>query len=401
MINQKHIQALMSKGHDKDLAFQISQSDTIAYDYTNGNISSSIDEDTGFLKVSGIIARTGIQQYLGMELPKSFNLDPFTVYNVLRPASEVLKKESLDSYTNATITDNHPTEFVSVDNIKELGKGSISVVSTFKIGAIDYVKTDIIVTDKETIKNVQDGKVEISPGYTTIYKQEKGTFDGQAYDFIQTDILINHVALVDKGRCEGACKITDATNDIILSSLKKTRSLVMAKVKVGDAEFEVNDAVAGAFASMQSDLKSQDAEFEKFKKKSKEDLEEKDMENGKMAGEKESLKKENEELKKAGDVDIHALANDRAVLLAQVATQVGDTDVSKMTDSDIKVLALSKVTDMDLKDKSDEYIKGMFDTMVASKANDSINAFGEAFTKDSGTKVSARDTYIKKIEGGE
>jgi len=259
----------------------------------------------------------------------------------------------------------------------------------------------MIITDKELIENMRKGKVEISPGYSVVYKKEKGNFQGQDYDYIQTDIFINHIAIVDKGRCDGSCKITDAKKDIINPKQKQRKGVNMAKLRIGDAEVEVCDTVLNAYTSLQGQVKSLDEENENLKK----EIEEKDEEAGKKDGEIENLKKENEdmeeEVKKAGDVNIHALAAGRAILLAKVSAHIGDTDVSKMNDAEIMTLAISKVSDVDLTSKSEDYIKGMFESMVIKSdgANDSLNAFGKTIVQGGDVKVSARDTYIKKMIG--
>lgn len=52
---------------------------------------------------------------------------------------------------------------------------------------------DLLVTDKQAIKDVMNGKVEISLGYDTDYLQlEKGRAT-------QSNIVINHIALSRKG----------------------------------------------------------------------------------------------------------------------------------------------------------------------------------------------------------
>ena len=76
-----------------------------------------IDSDTGFLHVKGVVARTGIQQYYGMELGDE---DTSRLFNVYRPKEEVLNTKSLATYINATVTDEHPKDFVNTENIKEL-----------------------------------------------------------------------------------------------------------------------------------------------------------------------------------------------------------------------------------------------------------------------------------------
>ena len=48
-----------------------------------------IDEDTGFLHINGVVARTGLQPYMGAELGDMEN--PTVMFNVYRPRDEVLK----------------------------------------------------------------------------------------------------------------------------------------------------------------------------------------------------------------------------------------------------------------------------------------------------------------------
>jgi len=410
---KKEIQALQKKGHSESSALTVcscKSKDTAiqTFDYNTNDLdfTSKIDDETGFLKVSATLARTGVQQYLGMELPKEFGLDAFKIYNVFRPKEEVLKKESLDSYTNATITDNHPSEFVTVDNIGQLGKGSIASVKTFNSGGIDFIQTDMIITDKETIKKAKDGKVELSPGYSTRYEKKSGNFQGLDYDFIQTDIMINHIALVDKGRCQGACKINDSIKNVIINSKTNKERFTMSKIRIGDTEFEVCDTIAGAYANLQSKNETLDKEFKEFIKEKKEEKEENDKKDGAKDAEMEKLKKDNKDLEekekeKTGDADIHARVIDRAALFLQVASYIGDADISKMNDADIRKLAVGKVSDADLSEKSEVYIGAMYDTLIvnAKKTNDSLIALGNSLSTD--TKVTdARAAYMTKIAEG-
>ena len=130
------------------------------------NFTSKIDESTGYLEVNGTIARTGIQDYYGMELGddiiKQYDLDPMKQYGVYRPKEEVLNQDSLDTYINKSITDNHPSEFVNSKNETELGKGSVSTISTYNKDGIDYVKGKITIKDEKTIKKALAGKVDLA-----------------------------------------------------------------------------------------------------------------------------------------------------------------------------------------------------------------------------------------------
>lgn len=216
---------------------------------TFNDFSKHIDEDTGFLHINGVIARTGIQVYSNAELG-DFS-EPLKLVNVYRPREEVLKEESLQSFINAPVTDDHPMEFVTVDNIKELGKGSTASYETYNKDGIDYIKAKLVVTDKELINKVINGKMELSAGYSQNLVKEKGEFEGITYDYKQTNIKINHIALVDSARCGSECKLVFDNNSKIVdeNTIMKGKTMV---IKIGDSDFEVIDAVAEHIKSLET-----------------------------------------------------------------------------------------------------------------------------------------------------
>ena len=204
---------------------------------TFNDFTKHIDEDTGFLHINGVVARTGLQPYMGAELGNME--EPTAMFNVYRPRDEVLKEESLSTYANAPITDDHPNTFVTVDNATELIKGSVASYETYNKDGIDYIKAQIVVTDKDLINKVINGKMELSAGYSQNLVKEKGEFEGITYDYIQTNIKINHVALVDSARCGQECKLVFDSNSIIVdeNTLKGIDSMEeKEEIKTPDAE---------------------------------------------------------------------------------------------------------------------------------------------------------------------
>lgn len=204
---------------------------------TFNDFTKHIDEDTGFLHINGVVARTGLQPYMGAELGNME--EPTAMFNVYRPRDEVLKEESLSTYANAPITDDHPNTFVTVDNATELIKGSVASYETYNKDGIDYIKAQIVVTDKDLINKVINGKMELSAGYSQNLVKEKGEFEGVTYDYIQTNIKINHVALVDSARCGQECKLVFDSNSIIVdeNTLKGIDSMEeKEEIKTPDAE---------------------------------------------------------------------------------------------------------------------------------------------------------------------
>ena len=234
------VQQVMQQGHTESEAYAIcnaSLNDSFMMKDNFNDFTKFIDEDTGFLHINGVVARTGLQPYLGAELGNMEN--PTTMFNVYRPREEVLKDESLQSFINAPITDDHPIEFVTVDNINELGKGSTASYEVFNKDGIDYVKAKLVVTDKELINKVINGKMELSAGYSQNLVKEKGEFEGVTYDYKQTNIKINHIALVDSARCGQECKLVFDNNSKIVdeNTLKGINSMEnQEEIKTSDAE---------------------------------------------------------------------------------------------------------------------------------------------------------------------
>lgn len=168
--------------------------------------SQRVYTDEGFLRVPGKAARTGIQEYLACELGLK-DRDPNSIVKVYRPADEVFKDESLATYLGADVTNDHPSSLVNADTYRNT---SVGVVTSVGRQENDFVVVDMVIKHKDAIKAVESGKCELSAGYTAIYDDTPGTTpDGEAYDFRQTSIKINHVAIVDRARAGANARIFD------------------------------------------------------------------------------------------------------------------------------------------------------------------------------------------------
>lgn len=161
--------------------------------------------DEGFLKVPGRVARTGIQEYLAREL--GLDGDPNRIVRVYRPPEEVFAPDSLNTYDASDITNDHPKELVTAVTYKGVAVG---VVRGPGRQDGDFVAADLLIKDQKTINDINAGKCEISAGYTAIYDESPGsTGDGQPYDYIQREIRINHVAIVDRARAGANARVFD------------------------------------------------------------------------------------------------------------------------------------------------------------------------------------------------
>lgn len=167
--------------------------------------SSRTYTDNGFLRVKGRAARTGVYQYLASELELT-DRAPNDIVNVYRPAEEVFNTDSLSSYENVDVTNDHPTAMVDSKSYKATSVGH--VISATQDG--DFVNVDMIIKADDAIRDIESGKSQLSPGYTAVYKAEQGVAPcGTAYDFKQTGIDVNHVAIVKRGRGGDQVRIND------------------------------------------------------------------------------------------------------------------------------------------------------------------------------------------------
>lgn len=164
-------------------------------------------DSNGYLRVSSCnITKTQIRPYLGHEIPgwRDFGLEQETIYNVYCPEEEL--KKALESFNNLPLTREHIE--VDVENVpKDKIVGSLGDHVEYKK---PYVKNSLIVYDKKDIDWILSGKKkELSCGYRYTPVRQSGEFDGKHYDFVMTDIIGNHVALVREGRAGHDVMVAD------------------------------------------------------------------------------------------------------------------------------------------------------------------------------------------------
>lgn len=152
------------------------------------DISAEMTED-GFLRARANITRTGVFPY---------QLADGTIRRELRHPDDVFDAESLKSFAMLPVTLGHPDETVRPDNARKYQVGALGE-SVRRDGA--HVTSPIAVHDAAAIAAIRSGEAaEISNGYRVTLVDEKGVFEGEAYDARQTNIRGNHCALVRRGR---------------------------------------------------------------------------------------------------------------------------------------------------------------------------------------------------------
>lgn len=149
------------------------------------------------------IARIGHQVYGEHELPGMRGKDG--LLTIERDADEVFRPETIASFHGKPVTNNHPSEKVTPNNYKAHAVGVVlnprrgdGIVSDN-----NFLYADLLIHDPQAIADIRTGKREVSAGYDAEYEQ---TGDGQGRQY---DIVGNHVALVNRGRCGPLCSIGD------------------------------------------------------------------------------------------------------------------------------------------------------------------------------------------------
>lgn len=168
--------------------------------------------ENGFLRCNNVImGRIGPQQYTTQELNIQTSDGTVHVINVNRYEEDVFHPETLKSMEGKTITIGHPKtddgqiQFVSAENVDDLEVGYI--LNVRREG--DNLVGDIIINNQEAIDMIVNKDIkELSLGYDTIYER-----DGEN-ELKQTQIVVNHLALVERGRA-GNARIVDEMNQEI------------------------------------------------------------------------------------------------------------------------------------------------------------------------------------------
>lgn len=193
--------------------------------FVTSQISENIQETPeGFLVCLGVaIARTGEMIYGEGETPIETDDNGKTVIN--RSEKEVFSPETIASFEGKPITITHPTEFVSPKNWSQLAKGVLQNVRRGEGDQKNDLIADLLITDDVAINLVKAGLREVSCGYEAEYIQ---TEEGKG---IQTNIIGNHLALVEQGRAGSAYAINDHKRKGDSMTLKEKIKNIFAKAQ--------------------------------------------------------------------------------------------------------------------------------------------------------------------------
>lgn len=249
---------------------------------------NQIETPEGYLICRNVkIARIGTQKYLGQEIGEADKYDQeITVY---RLPEDVFDNRTLASFEGKPVVDDHPSIGVTVHNYSNYAKGTATKVR--RDG--DYIVADLIVTDAILIQKIKDGlKREVSCGYNCSY-------DAYSDGFKQTQIIGNHVAIVERGRAGKLVAVIDVliTEDAPVNKQQALLKLITHYAK--DHKVEDVETIAQLVDFGSETKKTEDNLFDKLSKMISKDKSAKDED--KEETKDEESEEEKKEPKKADD----------------------------------------------------------------------------------------------------
>ena len=368
-------------------------------------LSNKIDVNTGFLRSRVSICRSGIQEYLGRELGLTGD-DALKVFNVLRHPDDVTSEDSLSTYKNLVVTDDHPNEgWVNVDNIREHQRGQLSEVEIDNTQDEVHIYGMMTITDADLIEKTMRGKIEVSLGYARELVAEEGVYNGIPYQYKYTNIIANHLSVVDRGRCGATCAIVNDKKNVIILDEEQKKEGVLVKIMINGVEFEVSEEVGEAIMAERAaeEKKAEDME-EEMSKKTEELETANDKLTAKVDGLEAKIKATNDS--KMSDTDFDKMVGERASLVAFAQTIVGDAMPDSTEPMTIKKAVVEKHFNISVDGKSDAYIDARFemvqedqtshDASVKKLADDMQKEKEKVQTTNDAKATEARQAYLKR-----
>lgn len=313
----------------------------------------------GYLTVTVPITRPGVFPYQRSD---------GTIQMEAKLPEELFSDATIRSACSKPVTDDHPDELVTLDNFARYAKGlshTDARVQDFKL----YVSMTI--TDKALIEKIRNGKREISIGFLSDIVAESGEYAGQRYEYVQRNIEINHIAIVDKGRAGPEVSIRGDSSAWQIE-IEKGGDNQMATFKIDGKEYEIDSAVKAHIEALQAKLDAAEMKVKEF-----------DALQGRFDATEAKLKAVEKELEEAKKNQLSADELDKKVkerveLITSAAKFLGDSfDFAGKTDREIKEAVIQKMKpDFKGDGKSDEYINAFFDATVESAKTNGFSSTG-------------------------
>ena len=348
----------------------------------------------GYLAGRAVVTKVGVFPYL--EPDGSTRLE-------FKPPEEAFAQASLDSMRLKPVTNGHPPELVTAQNVN-----TYSVGSTGESVSVEgeNVAVSFTVYQADAISAIKAGRQELSLGYLTDVVEEQGAWQGQPYTHVQKNIRYNHLALVDVARVGSIARINmDGAQSVECGNGVIRDDEELIPVEKALKNLRLNGIDYRADAEVVHELEKaheQVAAHEAAAKEAKASAEA-------LSGQVDELKAELEGVKEAhNDAAIDALVKERVALLAAAKRVVNVDGMEGKSARSIKEAALlAKHPTLELGGKSDEYVSARFDALVdalpseedAAMASQKLQA-STVHSDGAAPKGISRQALNQKFHGG-
>ena len=399
----------------------------LIFDTKNSNREKDAN---GFLHVKNChCTKVQIAQYLGSEI--SNDLVPDKVYNVFRPEEELNKAETIQSLNGVPLQLEHHDDTAE----RPAQYTRIGATGTDAVFEFPYLSNSLHFFNQKAIDLIESGeKCELSIGYDCEIHKESGEYEGQPYDFVQRNIKIQHVALVECGRAGADVKVSDS-KEIILNSEKtevkqmdkeKLLQLINELVKAGATEEEIKAKIDELTADACEDeeveveteeVKTEEPDSEEVEEQEQETSDEEQTEQSddddliieevKAELEKAGLDAENEEIVKAFIVghqfgtksETEATdedATDEDTTDEEATEEQKETEEQKATDTALKVAKIVKA-DIERRFNAVSEVRHILGDVNAMKYDSAAKIYRDALAKMGVNVKSLKDSECRAV----
>jgi len=328
--------------------------------------------DEGYLRGEAIVTRTGVFTYVNPDGTKR---------RELRHPDDIIRDDSIASMRQIPVTIDHPADLVNADTAQDLSVGMTGENVRADGG---HIIAPFTITHKSGIDAVNAGRRELSLGYRLDLVAEQGEYNGERYDYRQTNVRYNHLALVAQARAghsarinlDGAAVLSDPETD------PKEVKPMTVKVNLDGIEYEAAPEVKNALAKANARADAAEAERDDVKRSRADMQKEYDSLKAKM----DELEAEMKATKEANnDAAIAEAAKSRVALLTKAGKVIDADQHMDASDREIMEAVIKARHDgIDLSSKSADYVAARFDAVI-----DAIAADGQGIKKQA-AKIGAR-----------
>lgn len=209
--------------------------------FDRGELAKPERLDNGYLRCDGRITRVGVFTY--------GNRDGST-RRELRLPEEVFNADSLKSFEDVAVTDNHPGVPLTSKNTSRFARGHLRDVRDDS----PHVAGRITLTSEDLITAAESGRRQLSCGYNCDLELTSGVTsgidgvpDGLRYDAIQRNIRGNHLAIVSRGRAGADASLRlDADDRVMIldDDPEQTRKARTMKIRIDSVDYDIEDGPA-------------------------------------------------------------------------------------------------------------------------------------------------------------